>query len=612
MNAFGPPSISVSLKDDSVVELRLSGDVDTVLARQASQYWTGSLDLPQGSTMEVPIADFVEKLGWLRAVWRENGRRVELAPDISPAVEAFRKGAAKFRSLATLKTDRHNGKEIQVPNLKQGRELTPRQHENLLCLLDMENGANFSVPGAGKTLTMLSLWQILKSTSNVGDLLVVGPLSSFDAWERDLRYFFDSHGKFERYVGETLNPDSEVVIVNYEQLENPSKVDYLMGWTRSHNAALALDEAHRIKAGSRSVRWRGVKSLAQVAQRVDLLTGTPMPQGPSDLTSLLLASWPRLARSDIDERNLTRFRRNTIFVRTTKGELQLPPMEVKVISQPPSPLHREILDALADKYIGRNFLSIADARNYAKRGKAVMTALAAASNPALLVSRDFSEFEMGYSWPPKSIEDESDLSDLIQSYQSHEVPWKVKYVALRAREIAASNGKLLVWSNFIGSLGSLKAALKPWNPAVVYGAVMSDSRHHELERFRNDPECKVLIANPQTLGEGVSLHDVCHNAIFFDRTYNAGLFLQALDRIHRLGLPEDQETLVEILVSKGTIDERVSLQLNKKIRRLSAFLEDEHLVPASIPSGDEISAEDILGLDDNDFDDIAKQWGVPH
>jgi SNF2 family DNA or RNA helicase len=120
----------------------------------------------------------------------------------------------------------------------------------------------------------------------------------------------------------------------------------------------------------------------------------------------------------------------------------------------------------------------------------------------------------------------------------------------------------------------------------------------------------VLISNPQTLGEGVSLHQVCHNEIFVDRSYNAGLYLQAVDRIHRLGLAPDQKTSIEILVSKGTIDERVSARLATKVNALSNFLQDEHLVRASIPQGEELSPEDVLGLDDEDFEDIASYWKI--
>ena len=190
------------------------------------------------------------------------------------------------------------------------------------------------------------------------------------------------------------------------------------------------------------------------------------------------------------------------------------------------------------------------------------------------------------------------------------MPWKFKYVALRAEEIAKAGEKVLVWSNFIGNLASLKGVLKKFQPAVVYGNVSLEDRASELHRFRTDPNCTVLLSNPQTLGEGVSLHQVCHNEIFVDRSYNAGLYLQAVDRIHRLGLAPDQKTSIEILVSKGTIDERVAARLTTKVNALSNFLQDEHLVKAAIPQGDELSPEDVLGLSDEDFADIASYWKI--
>jgi SNF2 family DNA or RNA helicase len=372
---------------------------------------------------------------------------------------------------------------------------------------------------------------------------------------------------------------------------------------------LVIDEAHRIKAGRNSVRWNAVRTLSTLAKRVDILTGTPMPQGPQDLKALFSAAWPKLSKSDLDERTLPLLSRNTVFVRTTKGELELPKADLVTISQEPSELQNEILRALQDRYVGINFLSISEAKNLAKRGKAVMTMLAAATNPGLLSgNKDFAHYEFGFSWPPKAISSDKQLTDLIDEYLKHEVPWKFKYVALRAAELAKDGEKVLVWSNFIGNLASLKGVLKKFQPAVVYGNVSQEDRAKELHRFRTDPNCTVLLSNPQTLGEGVSLHQVCHNEIFVDRSYNAGLYLQAVDRIHRLGLAPGQKTTIELLVSKGTIDERVSSRLATKVNALSNFLQDEHLVKTAIPQGDELSPEDVLGLNDDDFDDIASHW----
>ena len=96
--------------------------------------------------------------------------------------------------------------------------------------------------------------------------------------------------------------------------------------------------------------------------------------------------------------------------------------------------------------------------------------------------------------------------------------------------------------------------------------------------FKHDPSCQVLITNPQTLGEGISLHHVCHDAVYLDRTYNAGHYLQSLDRIHRLGLDPKQKTNVFILQTKHTIDQVINFRLDTKISRMAEMLDDPGLV----------------------------------
>ena len=605
-------TLRVVLEDDDNVIIRPSEDVSPEEWRTVVLFW--SRDIVTAITsrqLDVSMTTFVEKVSWLKNVWKSGGGSYDVSPEVIIQAKKFKDGSQAFRVLRTQNTKRHASQTVKVPNLLATRRLTPRQHENVLYLLDMENGANFSVPGAGKTLTTLCVWQILRDRELLRKLLVVCPRSAFEAWQDEPSDSFGFKGITEVYSGRILSDDTEICLVNYEQLENHQRLDYLRQWLTNCEAGLVIDEAHRIKAGRNSVRWNAVRTLSTLAKRVDILTGTPMPQGPQDLKALFSVAWPKLSKFDLDERTLPLLSRNSVFVRTTKGELELPSADPVTIAQELSGLHIEILKALQDRYVGVNFLSISDAKNLAKRGKAVMTMLAASTNPGLLAGRkDFSHYEFGFSWPPKAISSDKQLTDLIEEYLLHEVPWKFKYAALRAEEISKAGGKVLIWSNFIGNLASLKGVLKKFQPAVIYGNVSLEDRAIELHRFRTDPNCTVLISNPQTLGEGVSLHQVCHNEIFVDRSYNAGLYLQAVDRIHRLGLAPDQKTSIEILVSKGTIDERVSARLATKVNALSNFLQDEHLVKASIPQGEELSPADVLGLNDEDFEDIASYWKI--
>lgn len=76
---------------------------------------------------------------------------------------------------------------------------------------------------------------------------------------------------------------------------------------------------------------------------------------------------------------------------------------------------------------------------------------------------------------------------------------------------------------------------------IINGSVATDKRNEIIKRFQNN-EIRVLIANPQTIAESVSLHKNCHDAIYVDYSYNLTHMLQSRDRIHRLGIGPDVQT----------------------------------------------------------------------
>jgi SNF2 family DNA or RNA helicase len=153
----------------------------------------------------------------------------------------------------------------------------------------------------------------------------------------------------------------------------------------------------------------------------------------------------------------------------------------------------------------------------------------------------------------------------------------------------------------------MRSFLAPLQPAVIHGSISREERESELARFRQDPECHVLLTNPQTLGEGISLHMTAHEAVFMDRTYNAAQYLQALDRIHRLGLPKEVKTTIHLLSSNASVDQRVASRLEVKIGTLSEMLDDPGLVSVSLPSAEELELpNEILGFDDLDLNELLE------
>jgi SNF2 family DNA or RNA helicase len=305
-----------------------------------------------------------------------------------------------------------------------------------------------------------------------------------------------------------------------------------------------------------------------------VLTGTPMPNGIEDLEAMLELAWPGHGLALANP--LTPGGERS-WVRITKDQLELEPATVTVVPVTLDENHLRVYQAVAsglaasleDQLFSRDFASTAIAR-----------LVAAASNPTLLLSESA---ERDVDWGADLTLSEQTIVDLLAAVAKVVRPAKLLAAASLAREHAERGEKLLVWTNFIGTVRELERLLEPYNPAVITGSVVRDDpaavtdRVRQLQKFREDPSCVVLIATPQTLGEGVSLHHACQSQVHVDRTFNAGLFLQSLDRTHRVGMPPGTSARVTLLVAPNTIDEAIHDSLNRKLIDMEDTLRDPTL-----------------------------------
>ena len=116
-----------------------------------------------------------------------------------------------------------------------------------------------------------------------------------------------------------------------------------------------------------------------------------------------------------------------------------------------------------------------------------------------------------------------------------------------------------------------------------------------IQRFLGTAGPAVLVTNPASCSESISLHSSCHNAIYLDRTYDCALFLQSIDRIHRLGLPPDASVTIHILLAtcngRPTIDQLVDASLLAKDASMRLLLEGADLGPISLSDDPSVDAE---------------------
>lgn len=562
-------------------------------ARYISGVQTGQL------VAEVDLEDFLANISLLYG-WTAPG------VDFDPAVASLAEGSVRDAQAIEARLEAGaNGEEVSgevLPDDVLARlgsgwcgDLTSFQRRDIAKLLSLTHGANFSVPGAGKTRTALAVYAALRLAGSVERLLVVSPKSAYEAWQEESQLCFTTLPVVE-VMEKGRTAAAEILLVNYERLKQ--SMPRLADWLSAAPSMIVLDEAHRMKLGVRGAYGAACMTLGPLARHRLILTGTPAPNGAKDLESLLSFVWPGHGRRSVDRAvaggDLAHASRvlRPLFTRTTKSELGLKPVTLRRQTIELPPVHRKLYDALIGKYSG---VGDEEAEQFERLGKVLVYLMMAATSPALL-SEGLSRHEpLPFRVPPLLAPQGDSLSALLRELTSYEIAPKYDYVLRTVVANADAGRKTLVWSTFVRNLTSLGVILEQFSPAIVHGGTVD--REEQIRRFRNDPDCMVLLSNPATLGEGISLHHVCHDAIYVDRNFAAGGFLQSLDRIHRLGLAPDTETRITLLVAEGTVDEIVHERLGTKLEFIGAILDD----PAVRQLADPLEEEDHWGMNVTDL-----------
>lgn len=587
-----------------------------------------------GSRTEARIrADvFMAELEAVRDVRRTFGTIIELGPTLTAQIQELIRDR-KAREAAVDQSAIANAQELQEELRAAGfrRLLKPFQLTNLARIMALPHAADFSVPGAGKTTVALANFALNRARGRVDRMLVVAPIAAFDAWKDDSKECLDPAPRIVVHDGKnTVIPkETDILLTNYNRLS--TDYDRIREFVGAVPTQIVLDEAHRIKRGAKGVHGQASLDLAYAARRRDILTGTPAPQGACDLIALISFLYPAQDRqilppSVYDERAgrddavlaATSEAIGRYFVRTAKSGLGLPDTNHVIVRQTMGPIQLAIYDALVGRYRGSFALETRSRHEMDRLGRITMYLLEAASNPMLLVAGSDREDDPTFEHPPLPVKSDEPLMGLLSSYTRYETPWKYVEVQRIVAEAAKRGEKVLVWSSFVRNLKALHKLLAPYKPSMIHGGIPAIEedvgedvicRKNELARFKFG-DSTVLLANPAACGEGVSLHHWCHHAIYVDRSFNAGQFLQSQDRIHRLGLEPGTITRFTSLISEGTIDDSVNDRLRDKVTALSRLMNDPGLVKVALPDPDE-NVEDSEPVFDDDIAAIMSHLRGP-
>ncbi|MDC9724019.1 MAG: helicase-related protein, partial [Urechidicola sp.] len=184
----------------------------------------------------------------------------------------------------------------------------------------------------------------------------------------------------------------------------------------------------------------------------------------------------------------------------------------------------------------------------------------------------------------------SELKQIIENYDSLEITGKLEELTRIVLRLREDDKKVLIWSNFIGSLELIKRHFSNMNYRceLIYGKTPSRNKSNEnisdiltREDIRDifvdeNSGLDILIANPAACAESISLHKTCYHAIYYDLSYNCAQYLQSLDRIHRVGGSEEKQANYYFLQYENSIDIDIKSNLEQKAEKMYSIIEEDY------------------------------------
>jgi len=431
--------------------------------------------------------------------------------------------------------------------------------------------------GLGKTHEVMALMLFLKEHGDMDSpFLVICPTTVLSHWSTKIREHAPGlkplvyHGT-ERNLGKTLE-EAHVILTSYGILLRD--IDHLK--TIPFNLVV-FDEIQHLK-NPKALTHRAAHELQA---RIKLgLTGTPIENHVGELKALMDLTVPGYLGKDSEfetrycvpiqvhsdrkkEEELRRLVSPFILRRLKKSVLTELPEKIEdirtcVLSEDQVRLYREVISS---------------------KGKPILNTLRSDNGP-LPYMHIFAVLNLLKQICNHPVMLEDSIQD-FDKYRSGK--WELFKELLS--EILESGQKVVIYSQFLKTIELMKIHLTGQDVECAVLTGSSRKRGEIIERFNNDPDCRVFLGSLKAGGTGIDLV-AASVVIHYDRWWNAAREDQATDRVHRIG--QRRGVQVFKLVTEGTLEEKISAIIDKKRNLMESIIKEDDSGLLKIFSRDEL------------------------
>lgn len=415
--------------------------------------------------------------------------------------------------------------------------------------------------GLGKTVsTLTAVNRLMNEYLEVAKVLVIAPKRvAEDTWTTECaKWEHLRHLRVSKVLGTekqrkaALREDADLYVINRENVVW-LVAQYQGAWPYD---MVIIDELSSFKS-AKAARFKALRQVRPMTERVVGLTGTPAPNGLIDL-------WPQLYLLDMGERlekTITAYRSKYFRPGRTNGQVVF---DYKLNAGSDEMIYKKISDICISM----------KAKDYLSLPELIEVPQDIHLPPAK--KKQYDEFEKEQVL---SLQDEGDisavsaaaLSNKLSQYangaiydedkQVHELH-EVKLDALEEIVEAANGQPVLVFYAFKHDAARILKRLKGYGAKQIDGA-------EDIAAW-NRGEIPVMLAHPASAGHGLNLQKGGHIMVWFSLPWSLELYMQANARLHRQG--QSQPVRSYKLIAKGTIDEDIAAALDKKSDKQEALM----------------------------------------
>ena len=471
--------------------------------------------------------------------------------------------------LSLYKTqEKNNGVEIQECNLKS----IPYKHQldainyglnhNKWLLLDEQ--------GLGKTLEIIGIAKWIKENKGLKHCLIVCGINTLKAnWKKEIKIHSDLSF---RVIGERISSRGNIsyltikeraeeikkgveeffIITNIETLRSKEVIDAIN--SRNDIGMIVVDEIHKINKGSQQAE--GLLKL-NADYKVGL-TGTLLVNSP-------IGAFTSLKWLGIEKSNLTNFKHQYCLFggfgnHEVTGYKNLDLLKNEIEEYSLRRTKQEVLKDLPKKNIIKEYVSLSEEHlkfyNKIKNGvKDEYLKIELNRNNILALT---TRLRQATSCPSILTTENVDSSKIDRCIDLVE-------------QIVQGGDKVVIFSTFKEPVYKLEKLLKEFNPLIGTGDLKDEEVSENIDKFQKEDKYKVFIGTTSKCGTGITLTAASY-MIFIDTPFTSSSYVQAQDRIYRIGTIKP--VFIYNLICENTIDEKVAKIVDVK-SAMSDYLIDD-------------------------------------